>query len=233
MFEDNKKKIEALYDNRFSYEEIKKKEKIWKILCKHFFQKYIHPNDVVIDIGTGFCEFINNIECKKKIGLDINPATKSFANSDVEIINESADDITSVSSDTIDVAFVSNFFEHLPSKEILSKSLEEIHRILKTGGKVCILQPNIAVLNGKYWDFYDHNIPLSHKSMAEALLLSGFRITEIKAKFLPYTTKSRLPSTPFLVRLYLLCPIFHNILGGQAWLVAEKLDQKEDEKTRF
>lgn len=223
MLEDsNKKVIETLYQNRFNHEEIQKKEKVWRILCKYFFQKYINQNDVVIDIGTGFCEFINNIECKKKIGLDINPITKLYANSDVEIINESADNIVSVASDTIDVAFVSNFFEHLPNKEILSKSLEEIHRILKAGGKICILQPNIAVLNGKYWDFYDHNIPLSHKSMAEALLLSGFRIVEIKAKFLPYTTKSKLPRTPLLVRLYLLCPFLHSFLGGQAWLVAEK-----------
>jgi hypothetical protein len=39
-------------------------------------------------------------------------------------------------------------------------------------------------------------------------------------RFLPYTTKSRLPSGPALVRLYLKVPLAWRVLGAQAFVVA-------------
>ena len=40
-------------------------------------------------------------------------------------------------------------------------------------------------LYDKYWDFYDHFIPLSHVSLAEGLLLNGFAVEEVIDRFLP------------------------------------------------
>jgi hypothetical protein len=58
--------IERLYRNRFGQKEIQQKEKVWKVLCHVFFQKVIPEESVVLDIGAGYCEFINHIKCKKK-----------------------------------------------------------------------------------------------------------------------------------------------------------------------
>jgi hypothetical protein len=55
--------------------------------------------------------------------------------------------------------------------------------------------------------------------VVEALGVTGFEIREVRARFLPYTTKSRLPKHPLLVRLYLAVPPAHRLLGGQAWIV--------------
>jgi hypothetical protein len=41
-------------------------------------------------------------------------------------------------------------------------------------------------------------------------------------KFLPYTTKSRLPRFLFLVKIYLKLPILYKIFGGQAFIVVSK-----------
>ncbi len=215
--------LEKIYQTRFDREAQKEKEILWKTLVKYFFQKYIPKDSTVIDIGAGFCEFINHIECKNKIAVDLNPDTSSYANEDVQVINEPSTDLISIADHSVDIAFASNFFEHLLDKNSLIKTLEEIHRILNAGGKLLILQPNIAVLHGAYWDFIDHYIPISHRSLEEALLLTGFKPVEVRARFLPYTTRSRLPMHPLLVRLYLIIPVAQLIFGKQAWVVGEKV----------
>ena len=221
--ENDKHRIGEIYKKRFSDEEQKKRDVLWETLCKHFFQKYISPGDVVLDIGAGFCEFINHVNCGKKYALDINPEVKNYAHSDVIVVNEPVSKMTSFPDNSIDIAFASNFFEHLPDKKTLFETLMEINRVLKKGGKLLILQPNIAYLHGKYWDFIDHHIPLTHTSMAEALQLCRFEVVENRPRFLPYTTKSKLPMHPFFVRLYLLAKPVQLLIGKQAWIVGEKV----------
>jgi hypothetical protein len=60
--------------------------------------------------------------------------------------------------------------------------------------------------------------------MAEALNLSGFEVVESRARFLPYTTKSRLPQAAWMLRLYLHLPPAQWILGKQMLLVARKVE---------
>ena len=85
-----------------------------------------------------------------------------------------------------------------------------------------ILQPNIRFLAGEYWDFFDHHTPLSDRSLCEALEMLDMRIVVCHPRFLPYTTKSRLPKASFLVRWYLRLPFLWRLLGKQTVLVAEK-----------
>ena len=94
--------------------------------------------------------------------------------------------------------------------------------MLRPGGRLLVLQPNLRAVGAAYWDFVDHHIALTDRSLAEAVGLSGLRVTELVPRFLPYTTRSRTPQHPLLVRLYLLCRPLWWIMGGQAWLVATK-----------
>jgi len=52
------------------------------------------------------------------------------------------------------------------------------------------------------------------------LALCGFETETVRPRFLPYSTKSALPSWPILVRLYLRCPPLHRLLGKQMFIVA-------------
>ena len=59
--------LDKMYRRRFNEYECEQKDKIWKVLCPHFFQQFVPKDGVVLDLGAGYCEFINNIQCKKKI----------------------------------------------------------------------------------------------------------------------------------------------------------------------
>jgi hypothetical protein len=87
---------------------------------------------------------------------------------------------------------------------------------------VVILQPNIRLVGGRYWDFIDHQTALTEKSLAEAARMAGFRTRQVIARFLPYTTKSRLPQHPALLRAYLAFPPAWLIFGKQTLYVGEK-----------
>jgi SAM-dependent methyltransferase len=215
--------ITRLYRHRFSSDfELKRKEMIWRVLCQHFFQRYVESSDTVLDLGAGYCEFLNNIDCSHRIAVDLNPEIDAYATRGTRIIKTSCTDLSEVESGSVDVVFASNIFEHLPNKEAFIQCLEEIRRVLRNGGRLLILQPNIRVLGGKYWDFVDHHLPLTDRTLVEALGLVGLVIVEVRPRFLPYTTKSRLPQHPLFVRLYLMFPFVHRFLGGQAWVVGVK-----------
>jgi len=100
--------------------------------------------------------------------------------------------------------------------------LREVHRLLSDEGSFIIVQPNIRYAYRRYWDFFDHHVPLSHISLSEALRITGFRIERCRARFLPYTTKSRLPQAAWLVRLYLACPPAQWLLGQQMLIIARR-----------
>jgi SAM-dependent methyltransferase len=219
------KDIERLYRYRFSESEHLTREKIWKVLCRDFFQQYVKSSDAVLDLGCGFGEFIRFINARKKIAIDINSDAARFLSFEIEYHPMSVMQVDSLPSDSIDVCFVSNLFEHLSSKDEMDMLLYRILQVLRPGGVLIALQPNIKYCPGAYWDFYDHNIPLSHLSCAEAFAKNGYEVVEIIGRFLPYTTKSAMPKYQLLVRVYLRFRLLWRIFGKQFLIVGRKGSQ--------
>lgn len=213
-------RIQEIYERRFEAD-VQFREIMWQVLCKHFFQQYVSEQDIVLEIGAGYCEFINNICSDKKIAVDINPDTKKYASNDVEVILCQANKMDIVDSDSIDVIFVSNVFEHL-ERQTINETIQEIFRILRPGGKVITLHPNIRFAYRDYWMFFDHITPIDDRALVEVLETNNFELVEIIVKFLPFTTKSILPKSAFFIRLYLVLKIIWPIFGKQSLLIAEK-----------
>jgi SAM-dependent methyltransferase len=214
--------LASLYRFRFSEADLPAKAKIWQILCEYYFQKYVDEESDVLDVACGYGEFINNISARNKHAIDLNPDSSAFLSSDVHFSQVSADRMTTIAASSVDVAFTSNFLEHLKSKAACNRVLKEVLRVLRPGGKFIIMGPNIRYLADKYWDFYDHHLPLSHLSLEEGLVINGFKVVRNIPRFLPYTTRSVLPQHPLLVRLYLKMPLAWSVLGRQFLLIAEK-----------
>lgn len=214
--------LSRIYQERFGQAVRTDRVQLWETLCRYWMQRYVPQDATVLDLAAGQCEFINQIECKHKIAVDLNRDVLKYANNDVRVVIAWSHEMIGVDSDSVDVVFVSNFFEHLPDKASFLSTLREIRRVLRPGGRLLILQPNIRFLQGEYWDFVDHYLPLTDRTLVEALGLVDMRVDEVRPQFLPYTTRSRLPQASWIVRLYLMLPFVHRFFGKQAWVVARK-----------
>ena len=210
--------LEAIYKRRFG-PGVAFRVRMWKLLCRRFFQRYIPPTSTVLEVGAGYCEFINSIVASGKIALDLNPDTAEYANQDVRVIQSSSTDMSAIASGSVDVAFASNFFEHITRDDILS-TMREVARVLKPSGRFLILQPNIRFCMRDFWMFFDHITPLDQYSLTEALEMSGFHAIKTIVRFLPYTTQGKLPKSLFMVRVYLTFPILWRVFGQQTFVVA-------------
>src|SRR5262249_7598304 len=122
----------------------------------------------------------------------------------------------------LDTVFTSNFFEHLPSKPALADTLAQASRCLKKGGLLIAVGPNVRHVGGAYWDFWDHHLPLTNDTLAEALRLHGFKIAASIPRFLPYTMVNRRPVPMALVSMYLKIPLAWRFFGKQFLVVGQK-----------
>jgi SAM-dependent methyltransferase len=193
---------------------------VWKSLTQ-FLSRWITVEDSVLDLGCGHCEFINAVQCSHKFAMDLNPDSQILAKGDVTFIHTDCSEPWPLLQ-RIDVIFSSNFFEHLPTKASLHDTLLHAFEALHPGGTLICIGPNIKYLAGEYWDFIDHNLPLSHVSMCEALRAAGFEIERSIAKFLPYTMSGKQESPIWLPRLYLSLPAMWRVFGKQFLIVARK-----------
>lgn len=214
--------LRDLYQHRFSERERKARRAVWEALCETFFSRYVKPTDTVLDLGAGLCDFINAIECGEKHALDLSPELKSLANADVNAVEGDALRLAEYGFPPLDVVFASNVFEHVETKAMLGEILKNVLQALRPGGSLIITQPNLRYVGGKYWDYLDHHIPLTHVSMSEVLLVTGFELLEVRPRFLPYTSKSLLPQHPALVKLYLRFRPAQWLLGQQMFVVARR-----------
>ena len=211
--------VETTYAHRFASLE-GDQNKVWKVLIRHYFQRWVGPTDAVLDLGAGYCEFINNISAGRKYALDLNPVTPSKANPDVTVYSHDAALLWPLPADSVDVVFTSNFFEHLESKKELIACPAEIRRVLRPGGVFIALGPNIRYCYDVYWDFIDHYLPLSDRSLVEALELAGLRIDKVVPRFLPFTMSGKKPPLGLLVRLYLKMIFVWPMFGKQFLIIA-------------
>jgi SAM-dependent methyltransferase len=213
--------LKEVYEQRFDEQDQARKEAIWRELGK-FLQRYIAADARVVDIACDLGYFIRNIRAAERWATDIRDVGATLP-PDVHFIRASGLDLADVlPNDSFDLAFFSNYLEHLASTEAVLEQLRVAFALLKPGGKVLILQPNIRLIGGSYWDFIDHQTALTEKSLAEAAVMAGFKTKQVIARFLPYTTKSRLPQHPLLVRAYLHFPPAWLFFGKQTLYLGEK-----------
>jgi SAM-dependent methyltransferase len=218
-------RLKDAYRRRFR-DTIEYRRRVWEILCEDFFDRLVGPQDTVLDLGCGYGWFVNAVRCGRKIAMDLNPDSAAHLAPGIRSLVADCSRRWPVDSGSLDVVFTSNFFEHLPTKEALTATLLEAHRCLRPDGRLVALGPNIRFLSDVYWDFYDHHIALSDRSVCEAVETSGFAVERVIPRFLPYTMVSSRPPLAF-VRTYLRVPFLWRFFGKQFLVVARKIDSAE------
>lgn len=213
--------LQRIYEARFSAS-IEYRKQVWKVLVAGWFQRFVGKSEAVLDLGCGYGEFSNAIQAGKKYAMDLNPDAPRHLGADVEFLLQDCSARWPLPDSSIDTVFTSNFFEHLPDKAALGRTLDEIRRCLKPGGRLVAMGPNIKYLPGTYWDFWDHHVVLTELSLREALENRNFSTELCLGKFLPYTMAGG-PRYPLsFVSAYLKLPLAWRLFGKQFLVVAQR-----------
>jgi SAM-dependent methyltransferase len=195
------------------------RDSVWRVLVSEFFQRYVDPSSTVLELGSGWGEFIRHIHARRKIAMDLNPEMPSHVGSGIETVLQDCSRPWDIADSSLDIVFTSNFFEHLPDKDALRRTLLEAKRCLKDGGRIICLGPNIRFLHGAYWDFWDHFLPLTDRSLVEILHLAGFVVERVEPRFLPYSMSQGFTPPIGFISLYLRVPLLWRIFGKQFLVV--------------
>lgn len=207
---------DAYHDTRLA--EDPKRGAVWRALWRYFFRHRIGAGDTVLDLGAGYCDFVNAVQARRRIALDMWEGITRHAAPGVETIVGTASDLAALPAKSVDYAFASNLVEHLSQAEF-GAMLEALDRVLSDRGSFTMLQPNYRYAYKEYFDDYTHVAVYSHISLADLLASRGWQVVEVRKRFLPLTVKSRLPSWGFLIAAYLASPV--KPMGKQMLLVAQ------------
>lgn len=206
---------EAYFETRLTYD--KKREVLWDTLAEVVFQPYIAPSDTVIELGAGWCDFINSVSARRRIAVDLWSGVREEAAPGVETIVGSADDLQGVAGASVNLIFASNLLEHLTHEQI-DRLTAEAQRVLVPGGRLVLVQPNFRLCAKNYFDDYTHVSIWSDISMSAYLESRGWKLERVEGRFLPLTVKSRLPVSATLIKAYLKSPVRPK--AGQMLIVA-------------
>ncbi|HXI86893.1 MAG TPA: class I SAM-dependent methyltransferase, partial [Parvularculaceae bacterium] len=161
----------SYHATRFTEEE--KRDVLWRTLWRSYFKTRVPEDGCVLDLGSGYGQFINNVEARRRIAIDAWAGFPNHLADGVEAIVGDVADLRMIDDGVVDFAFASNIFEHLPQERV-AKALSEVRRVLSGRGTLTILQPNFAYAYREYFDDYTHVSIWSHVSMANFLEANGF-----------------------------------------------------------
>jgi ubiquinone/menaquinone biosynthesis C-methylase UbiE len=210
--------VDQVYQRRFTDAESAHKSEIWREIGR-YLGRFVPKDGAVLDLACDRGDFISNIDAREKWATDLRdvsadlPADVQFVRSDGLRLREC------LPQRHFDLVFMSNYLEHLDSSGVVVEQFQVVADLLKAGGRVMVLQPNIRLVGSSYWDFIDHHVALTEKSLVEAAELAGFEEEYLIKRFLPYTTKSILPQSPSLVRAYLAFRPAWRLFGKQTLYV--------------
>lgn len=195
---------------------------MWRHLTRYVCD-YVPPDASVLELGAGYCYFINAVPARRRVAVDLSDTVRRMAAPGVEaVVGDALEALRGMPDAQFDFAFASNFLEHF-DWPVLDAMAGELHRVLKPGGRFAVVQPNFRLQPGRYFDDYTHRAIFTDVSLADWLSSRGFRVTTMVPRFLPLTVKSRLGGLSFLMPLYLRLP--WRPLAGQMFVVAERANR--------
>lgn len=207
----------AYFNTRFTPDP--RRAELWRHLTAYLSQ-FVPPGAAVLELGAGYCYFINQIAGARRVAVDIGPQVRAAAAPGVEAHESDAIAfLEGQPAGSLDFIFASNFLEHL-DWPALDQILPLLFRVLRPGGRLALIQPNFRLMPHRYFDDYTHRAIFSDVSLGDWLQSGGFLLRQVTARFLPFTVKSRLGGFTFLVPLYLRLP--WRPLAGQMFVLAER-----------
>ena len=214
-------RLAAQYQRRFEIEH-EQRLAVWRTLIDAWFNRYLVDVDSILDLGCGWGSFVNQIDVRDRYAIDLNPDAGRRVDSSVELFMQPASARWPLPDASLDLVFTSNFLEHLETRKEIASTLAEAYRCLRPRARMVCLGPNIRYAGAAYWDFFDHVVPLTERSLVEALEVAGFETELVIPRFLPYTMAGKRAPRSLAIRTYLRCPPMWRLLGKQFLVVVGK-----------
>ncbi len=179
---------------------------LWQSLWRYYFRSRIRPTDCVLDLGSGYGNFINVVTAARRIAVDAWPGFPAYLEPHIEYAVGPVTDLAFIADGVVDFAFASNLFEHLTKAEFSSVLVSLRHK-LSADGTLTIVQPNYRYAYREYFDDFDHKSVFSHVSLCDFLAANGYEVIDMLPRFMPLSIKGRLPVAPWLIGAWLASPV--------------------------
>src|SRR4030042_2413183 len=168
---------------RFKFDS--KRDLVW-IEINNYLQKIINFGDFVVEVGSGYCNWINSVKAKNKIAIDKFIDPKKFCKENIKPILGDYSEISQLKNNSVNTFLLSNFLEHLTNKEV-KECIKLIRLKLKSEGIIVVIQPNYRLSVKRYFDDPTHISVWDDKSLPNFFKSNGFKIIRVAPKFLPLT----------------------------------------------
>ena len=89
-----------------------RRERTWSYLTR-YLSRFVPPDAAVLELGAGYCYFINNLSAARRVAVDVGADLPRFAGQGVEARQQDAlAFLDSAEPGSFDFVFASNFLEH-------------------------------------------------------------------------------------------------------------------------
>lgn len=193
---------------------------VWGVV-NAYLARWIPPGGTVLEIGAGYCHWINGVRAARRVAVDIWPELPRFAAPGVEaMVLDVSTDLQTLGAGGFDTVLASNILEHF-DPDTAARVVADVAALLRPGGRAVIIQPNFRYAYRRYFDDYTHRAVFTDVSLSALLRSRGFRIEACMPRFLPYSMQGIRTSIPrWLIRAYLRSPFKPR--AGQMLIVGRK-----------
>ena len=183
------------------------------------FKDFIKVSDNVIDYGCGGGYLLANINCREKIGIDINEqARKACVENGIKAVQS----IKEIENEWADVIISNSALEHTfrPLDELIN-----LRPKLKKGGKVVFLIPHEIKIEYKPNDINQHLYTWSPMCAGNLFTTAGYKVLKVEK------IKHLWPPQSYRIRKYcgqiifdIVCKLYCRLFGTwyQVRVIAEK-----------
>jgi cyclopropane fatty-acyl-phospholipid synthase-like methyltransferase len=194
--------------------------RVWQAIAQHL-AGWIPSGAQVLEIGAGYCSWINAVTAARRVAVDRWPEFARYAGGGVQaVVLDAATELRSLGTAEFDVVLASNVLEHF-EPDVAASVVADVHALLRYGGRFIVVQPNFRYAYRRYFDDYTHRSVFTDVSLPNLLRANGFAIERVQPRFLPYSMRNRrVPAAAWLVRAYLASPVKPG--AGQMLVIGRK-----------
>jgi SAM-dependent methyltransferase len=193
---------------------------VWRAVAQHL-SAHVAPDAHVLELGAGYCDWINNVRASRRVAVDVWPELPSHTATGVEpVVLDISNGLQTLGHASFDVVLASNLLEHF-APDAAADVVSHVAKLLRPGGRFILIQPNFRYAWRRYFDDYTHRSIFTDISLPALLRARGFSIIDVKPKFVPYSMQgARIPIASWLVKAYLMSPF--KPAAGQMLVIAQK-----------